>query len=284
MKSFLEHFGDQVSRVKAHMYSVLTEFVPVACNPDNSGYLRVIEGSNNLNPNVIEEARWIKPPERRAKGQKVAHLIVRFNNPSAANRAICNGLVIASKQVSARKLIREPRRCLKCQQIGVPHLASDCKQIHDTCGNCTSISHKTSACEADPTDFRCSNCIRAGRANADQAAWDHDCPVFLEHCHRMEDHQPEAKYHFFPTEDPSTWELTGQPLLQAAPPRHRTLAPVPMEPPLQNWADEADNLHPQPNLFPRPSQARWASEARSSQDASQPWPQLHQMFIHRSGS
>ncbi|KAL6298153.1 hypothetical protein BKA93DRAFT_744704, partial [Sparassis latifolia] len=90
MKSFLKHFGDQASRVKVHMYSVLIEFVPVACNPDNSGYLRVIEGSNNLNPNVIEEARWIKPPECRAKGQKVTHLIVRFNNPKATNRAICN--------------------------------------------------------------------------------------------------------------------------------------------------------------------------------------------------
>ncbi|GBE85933.1 hypothetical protein SCP_0804570 [Sparassis crispa] len=284
MKSFLKHFGDQASRVKVHMYSVLIEFVPVACNPDNSGYLRVIEGSNNLNPNVIEEAHWIKPPECRAKGQKVAHLIVRFNNLKAANRAICNGLVIASKQVSARKLIREPRRCLKCQQIGVPHLASNCKQIHDTCGNCASISHRTSACEADPTDFRCSNCIRAGRVNADHAAWDRDCPVFLEHCRCMEERQPEVKYRFFPTEDPSTWELTGQPLMPATPPYRRIPTPERKEPPLQNWADEADNLYPQPNLFPRPSQACRASEARSSQNASQPRPQLHQTFIHRSGS
>ncbi|KAL6305583.1 hypothetical protein BKA93DRAFT_845857, partial [Sparassis latifolia] len=88
MKSFLEHFGDQASRVKIHLHSVLAEFVPVACNPSNSNYLQVVEGFNNLDPNSIEEARWIKPPERRAKGQKVAHLILRFNSPTAANRSI----------------------------------------------------------------------------------------------------------------------------------------------------------------------------------------------------
>ncbi|KAL6302089.1 hypothetical protein BKA93DRAFT_737571 [Sparassis latifolia] len=91
MKSFLEHFGDQASCMKVHTYSTLAEFIPVACKPDNSSYLRITEGTNNLDPNVIEEAHWIKPPECRVKGQKVAHLILRFNDPWAANRAICNG-------------------------------------------------------------------------------------------------------------------------------------------------------------------------------------------------
>ncbi|KAL6303201.1 hypothetical protein BKA93DRAFT_693639, partial [Sparassis latifolia] len=202
---FLAHFGDQASCMKVHTYSTLAEFVPIACNSDSHDYLRFVEGNNNLDPGVIEEAHWIKAPERRTKGQKVAHLILRFNSPQAANRAVRDGLIIASKSVSVRKLICEPRRCLKCQKIAAPHIAKDCKQIHDTCANCASISHKTAECEVDLTDFKCCNCTHAGRTVTDHAAWDCDCPVFQEHCHHMKECQSESRYHFFPTVDPSSW-------------------------------------------------------------------------------
>ncbi|OBZ78309.1 hypothetical protein A0H81_02654 [Grifola frondosa] len=71
--------------------------------------------------------------------------------------------------------------------------------------------------ETDPVHYRCSNCMTSGHA-----AWDRDCPVFIEHRRRLLARQPDSTYRFFPTADPSTWEQT-----QAVPPalsdrgRHR---------------------------------------------------------------
>ena len=47
-------------------------------------------------------------------GQKAAHLITHFKTNKAVNIAIKEGIVIVGKRVWARKMWKEPRRCLKC--------------------------------------------------------------------------------------------------------------------------------------------------------------------------
>ncbi|KAI0039366.1 hypothetical protein FA95DRAFT_1599856, partial [Auriscalpium vulgare] len=44
-----------------------------------------------------------------------------------------------------RRLLAEPRRCLKCQRFG-RHIAAQCKQEHDTCGTCGG-NHLTKDCD-----------------------------------------------------------------------------------------------------------------------------------------
>ncbi|KAL6301722.1 hypothetical protein BKA93DRAFT_692324, partial [Sparassis latifolia] len=206
MKAFLEHFRGHNCQLKTHFYAILAEFVPTACRADDDHYLHGIEHFNNYDPGNIESACWIKALERRHPNQRVAHLIVRFNAPVLVNNAIRKGIIIAGKRVNARKLISEPRRCLKCQKVGVPHISSECKSIHDTCGSCTSIGHKTVDCEVDPDDYQCANCQASGCTDwRGHAAWDHTCPVFQEHRRKMADRQPESKYRYFPTADPATW-------------------------------------------------------------------------------
>ncbi|KAF8579197.1 hypothetical protein K439DRAFT_1255589, partial [Ramaria rubella] len=119
-----------------------------------------------------------------------------------ANCAIRTGLIIESKRVWARKLLQEPRRCLKCQGIGSDHIAAECKSIHDTCGTCGGM-HRASECSIrDQASFQCANCKVKG-----PAAWDRQCPNFKNAAQRFRNRYPENAYCFFPTRDePDSWE------------------------------------------------------------------------------
>ena len=44
-------------------------------------------------------------------------------------------LVIAGKRVWARRMQKEPRRCLRCQSLTAKHLAVECDQ-QVACGTC----------------------------------------------------------------------------------------------------------------------------------------------------
>ncbi|GBE78935.1 hypothetical protein SCP_0201320 [Sparassis crispa] len=227
MKTFLDHFSGGNCQLKTHTYAIIAEFVPIACRPDEPHYPRIIESRNNYDPGDIESAQWIKPPERQSEGQCKAHLIIRFTNPKSANSALRQGLIIAGTDISARKLIPEPCRCLKCQKIGVPHFSADCKSIHDTCSKCASVRHRTADCqELDPTNYGCANCQAAHRPDwKGHAAWDRLCPIFLEEQKKMMDRLPESKYRFFPTADPTSWEQIHE-VTPAHPMAHTTAFPA----------------------------------------------------------
>jgi len=115
--------------------SVLVEFIPVAHSLDVLAEDRRIEHDSGLEEGVLLSTRWIKPVQRHATGQKAAHLIALFRTHGAANSAIKEGLVIASKRVWARRMRKEPRRCLKCQSLTARHLAAGCNQ-QAVCGTC----------------------------------------------------------------------------------------------------------------------------------------------------
>ncbi|KIK37782.1 hypothetical protein CY34DRAFT_34822, partial [Suillus luteus UH-Slu-Lm8-n1] len=118
-----------------------------------------------------------------------------------ANQAIKFGLSIAGKKVYGRKLLPEPTRCLKCQSFDGNHVAAECPQTHDTCGMCGE-DHCTQNCETtEPESYSCANCKEKG-----QASWSRECPIFTQKWESHKRRNDEAKYIYFPTEDPLTWE------------------------------------------------------------------------------
>jgi len=81
--------GNAVVRDRAT--AVMVEFVPITHNPDALAENRRIERDSGLEEGELVYTRWIKLTQRRATGQKSAHLIARFKTNSAANSAIKEG-------------------------------------------------------------------------------------------------------------------------------------------------------------------------------------------------
>ena len=59
--------------------------------------------------------------------------------------------------------------------------------------------HTKGECRAMQAEFRCITCKKEGRQD-DHAAWDRQCPVFIEEKARLCDRKPENHYRFFPAE------------------------------------------------------------------------------------
>lgn len=116
---------------------------------------------------------------------------------------------------------------MKCQSFNGSHFAKECKSDHDMCGTCAG-EHQTKHCTASvPEGLRCANCKEAGHA-----AWDRDCPIFINLCQHFHAHLPDTNYRYYPKgNDPSTWECEpGPDYPQPEPQRlaHRTPQPHPM--------------------------------------------------------
>ncbi|EIN05541.1 hypothetical protein PUNSTDRAFT_74396 [Punctularia strigosozonata HHB-11173 SS5] len=121
-------------------------------------------------------ARWIKAPERRRPGQTSAHVAATLRTEKIANDAIRWGITIRGKSCNVRRLTKEATRCNRCQRFGC-HFAAQCREIHNTCGTCGSISYATAKCEYKDKHEKhyCVNCRQAGHA-----AWSCDCPTLKE--------------------------------------------------------------------------------------------------------
>lgn len=201
MKAFLVKLGG-TSIYKNRLMNTVVEYIPTSFDPTSLGALEALEESNGLLSGAIASARFIKPPHLRSAGQRTAHLIMGFQSRESANEAIQNGIFIEGKKVYARKLLQEPKRCLKCQTMDTNHIAAECKSTHDICARCGD-QHKTAVCEVrDQAAFRCSNCKGEGHGAADRR-----CPYFIDKLARIQKSNPEHKYRFFPTSDPKSWEM-----------------------------------------------------------------------------
>jgi len=180
---------------------VLVENVPISFVPENRYALADIEKKAGLKPGSIAKARYIKPESRRRQGQRTAHTVSTFKTKEDANQAIKFGLSVESKKVYGRNLIQEPTRCLKCHLLEGTHIAAECPQEQDICGSCGG-PHRTSACSiTDPNEYHCKNCDVKGHA-----AWSRDCPTFKKKWETHRARNKDAKYRFYLTEDPLTWE------------------------------------------------------------------------------
>jgi hypothetical protein len=205
MGTFLEKMGG-TSIFKPRSFSVVVEFVPVSFNPDLGNALGEIEEHSGIEKGGLTQARFIKPVARRQPGQRCVHAIFGFSSAEAVNHAIQHSLFVEGKQVSARKLLAELIRCLRCQRIGVNHIAAVCTH-GDVCARCGE-AHRTDTCRADHKSRGCSNCKAEKRQHWGHGAADRHCPVFVGKLQFALERNPEAKYKYFPTDNPSTWEHT----------------------------------------------------------------------------
>ncbi|RPD65571.1 hypothetical protein L227DRAFT_631148 [Lentinus tigrinus ALCF2SS1-6] len=191
------------AQVKPHHYKVVAQYVPVSFDPENAYDISTVENDNDIQHGNLVAARWIKPPEKRAPGQRVAFLLISFLTAQDANKAITKGLYIASKHVPVHRDQEVPQRCAKCHKYDPPHLVRDCKAIHETCAACASIHHKTAECAISNHDeFKCINCKARGHA-----AWEKSCPAYKQALQKLRARRPEISFRLLPlADDPYTWE------------------------------------------------------------------------------
>jgi hypothetical protein len=204
---FMQGFG-AMSEIKDREYACIVENVPIGFHPTQESTLE-IETTNDLATKSIILARWIKPIERRFEGQRTAFMIINFRSAEDANKAILNSLYIRGKRCVTRKLLPEPRRCYKCHEINANHIAASCKEITDICDTCGG-AHSPKECQINHDDYDklyCVNCKIHGHAARDRL-----CPTFAKHCNDLNTRMPENLYKFFPTDNPSSWELYHHPI------------------------------------------------------------------------
>jgi len=91
--AFAEGFGG-TSVIKDRATSVIVEYIPIAHSPDALMENRKIERESGIKDGALLSTRWIKPLQRRAPGQQVAHLVACFQTTEAANHTIRLGIVI----------------------------------------------------------------------------------------------------------------------------------------------------------------------------------------------
>jgi hypothetical protein len=156
----------------------MAEFVPTTFDMGSNYAHLWVEQDNMLPTATIAYSKYIKPQHLQASNQKVAHIIIGFNDQKAANRAIEHGLF--------------------------RHYVADCKAETDRCARCGK-KHQTTLCTVmDPSSHKCMNCIDnpKGHGTADRT-----CPAYLKEKGKLHEHIPENKYRYFPTNDPHTWQL-----------------------------------------------------------------------------
>jgi hypothetical protein len=152
MKMFLKKMGGACI-AKTQLLNVVAEFVPTTFDPSDLGALEEVECNSGLARMSMMSVRFIKPTHLRKEGQKTAHAIIGFSDRAMVNHAIENGVFVEGKHVGIRKLQQEPKRCLKCQEMGVTHVAANCKSLHDVCAQCRGL-HWTANCTVeDPSRF-----------------------------------------------------------------------------------------------------------------------------------
>jgi hypothetical protein len=199
---FMQGFG-AMSEIKDHEHSCVVKNVLVGFHLSIESS-HGVESTNDIPPNSILLAHWIKPIEWRFDSQCTAFMIVTFRTAEATNLAIRNNLYICGKRCTTRKLLPEPRCCYKCQAVGTHHIAAMCKEITDICDTCGG-AHLSKMCtlkEADPEQHFCVNCKTHGHTSHDRL-----CPTYLHHTNELYARMPENLYKFFPTDNPNTWEL-----------------------------------------------------------------------------
>ena len=189
------------------MFYVIAEFILTTFDTGSSYAHAKVEEDTGLCTGTIAHSKYIKPPHLCVSGQKVAHVVFGFNSHWEANNAIEAGMFIEGKHSNVRKMLTEPRRCLKCQRFG--HYIPDCKATTDTCARCGE-QHKTSQCNiTEMASFKCANCKDPGAKG--HGAVDRNCPTFKTEKDKIQDRVLENKYKFFPTAAPRTWRLLNKP-------------------------------------------------------------------------
>lgn len=260
---------DNAIKIAARNSEIIIHFVPTSFNPSSDFELQKLEDDNELQTCSITKARWAKAIENRRENQKVASLLLYLSEPSAANKLISSGAVIATKCVHATKTIQEELRCYHCQLYG--HIATRCPRLSanpddpPTCGKCAE-SHPTKECNLD--------CIQCANCNLDShASNDRSCPEFTKKCDALNKCSLTNLLPFFPTNDDWTWldEPTNAPRWNPAP---RVTIHNPGSKPRQTQINNWVQFNPSAaNRTPLGEATRWSSQDLTNHRASpSPFP------------
>lgn len=189
---------------KNRIFPVFLQFVSVDWEPtlDN---LRQLEARNDLEPNSVIEARWVKNPKDRAPGQRSAHLRLWLRSPKDANKLLTGRIYVANSMVYAKKVSKEPIRCAKCFKFG--HMAAHCGSItQDVCAYCSG-AHRIQVCKRD-RPAHCVNCAGTDHAYT-HTSTSRACPEFKRRCLVLDSRCPENLLQYYPTDEDWTWAWNG---------------------------------------------------------------------------
>ena len=236
---FLEGVGSGAS-IKNRSYQVIVQFVPVIFDPTDDAQIRTYEELNNILPNSILKAEWIKPVEERKPNQRVATLRMFHRDAASANSILKQGAHVFNKRVEPKHPRKEPIRCLRCQRFG--HERRECTSDNAYCGKCSS-THDTDTCKVTRDQAKCVNCLGS------HPSYDRECAKFWEKCRQMDQRCPENGLAFYPTDDPWTWVPLDQPEHPNLPPPH------PYSPPPRLYSPPPRPYSPPPRPYPPGSQA-----------------------------
>ena len=255
-------FADAFSKgahIREREYILVAPRVLLTFDPENPDHLREIEETNSLPKLIIRKARWIKPAERRRKGQTLAHAILTITSVNAANLLIKDGLRICGSMVRPTKQKLEPAQCMKCRRWG--HFADRCLESEDTCGTCGE-KHRTNACK-NSTKLHCVLC----NVNT-HTSWDRSCPEFIRRCAAIDEHNPINSMPFFPAEQDWTLALDHRPsripLDERFPAKYAVNSLPILDPKAKQRRKGQNNVGKptpnNPNLIPVPEKNRYANK------------------------
>ena len=147
---------------------------------------------------------------RPRPGKKAGALVVGFESPSLANKAIEQGIAWGYELCRVETWIStgQVTQCYRCSAYG--HTATRCSRPA-RCGYCAK-EHEVRECQRDSQKAKCANC----RDN--HTSWDMSCPVKTEAVRRAASARA-RKPRLFPTDAPTTTANAPTMTTSAAPPQ-----------------------------------------------------------------
>ncbi|KAG1856452.1 hypothetical protein F4604DRAFT_1590324, partial [Suillus subluteus] len=94
---------DPQATIKERTYMVVMPFMPTSFRPTDNTNLRQMEQENGWNEGTVLTAHWIKPVERRTSTQRVAHILITLTDPTTANNAILDGIIVDQAKLWPKK-------------------------------------------------------------------------------------------------------------------------------------------------------------------------------------
>jgi len=98
-KAFMAHFNG-TSNMENKLHYVIAEFVPMTFDAGSSFAHAKVEEDNMMEWDAIVFSRYIKPAYLQSTNQRVAHIMLGFNDWEMANTTIQIGMFIEGKHVS----------------------------------------------------------------------------------------------------------------------------------------------------------------------------------------
>ncbi|KAI5993019.1 hypothetical protein EDD15DRAFT_2367813 [Pisolithus albus] len=96
--------------VKEQTFPIVIPFFPVTHDVTDPTFLNAIELENDLPNDSIHSIRWVKNPEHRKPGQRVAHALLLTRNAAPANHLLRNGMYVLRTKLFPKKEKKEPVR------------------------------------------------------------------------------------------------------------------------------------------------------------------------------